>query len=60
MKKKTSVTENKEIQDLIKKIDDLQNDVRKLDNKLSEHIKFIDKVYEPLRSPISKIKNFFN
>ena len=60
MKKKTSVTENKEIQELIKKIDELQNDVRKLDNKLSEHIKFIDKVYEPLRSPISKIKNFFN
>ena len=60
MKKKTSVTENKEIQELIKKIDELQNDVRNLDNKLSEHIKFIDKVYEPLRSPISKIKNFFN
>ena len=60
MKKKTSVTENKEIQELIKKIDELQDDVRKLDSKLSEHIKFIDKVYEPLRSPISKIKNFFN
>ena len=60
MKKKTSVTENKEIRELIKKIDELQKDVRKLDNKLSEHIKFIDKVYEPLRSPISKIKNFFN
>ena len=60
MKKKTSVTDNKEIQELIKKIDELQNDVRNLDNKLSEHIKFIDKVYEPLRSPISKIKNFFN
>ena len=60
MKKKTSIVENKEIEELIKKIDELQNDVRNLDNKLSEHIKFIDKVYEPLRSPISKIKNFFN
>ena len=60
MKKNTSVIENKEIEELVKKIDELQNDVRKLDNKLSEHIKFIDKVYEPLRSPISKIKNFFN
>ena len=60
MKKNTSVIENKEIEELIKKIDELQNDVRNLDNKLSEHIKFIDKVYEPLRSPISKIKNFFN
>lgn len=60
MKKNTSVIENKEIEKLVKKIDELQNDVRNLDNKLSEHIKFIDKVYEPLRSPISKIKNFFN
>ena len=60
MKKKTSIVEHKEIEELIKKIDELQNDVRNLDNKLSEHIKFIDKVYEPLRSPISKIKNFFN
>ena len=60
MKKKTSVIENKEIEELIKKIDEVQNDVRNLDKKLSEHIKFIDKVYEPLRSPISKIKNFFN
>jgi uncharacterized coiled-coil DUF342 family protein len=60
MKKNTSVIENKEIEELVKKIDELQNDVRNLDNKLSEHIKFIDKVYEPLRSPISKIKNFFN
>ena len=60
MKKNTSVIENKEIEELVKKIDELQNDVRNLDNKLSEHIKFLDKVYEPLRSPISKIKNFFN
>ena len=60
MKKKTSTIENKDMEELIKKIDELQNDVRNLDNKLSEHIKFIDKVYEPLRSPISKIKNFFN
>ena len=60
MKKNTSVIENKEIEELVKKIDELQNDVRNLDNKLSEHIKFIDKVYEPLRSPMSKIKNFFN
>ena len=60
MKKKTSVIENKEIEELIKKNNEVQNDVRNLDKKLSEHIKFIDKVYEPLRSPISKIKNFFN
>ena len=52
--------ENKDLEKLIKKFDELKIDVRNLDNKLSDHIKFIDKVYEPLRSPISKIKNFFN
>ncbi len=41
------------------KIDKLQRSVNKLEKKLSDHIKFIDKVYEPLRNPISKIKNFF-
>ena len=44
---------------LEEKIDKLQNSVTKLEKKLSNHIEFIDKVYEPLRSPISKIKNFF-
>ena len=41
------------------KIDKLQRSVNKLEKKLSDHIKFIDKGYEPLRNPISKIKNFF-
>ena len=41
------------------KIDKLQRSVNKLEKTLSDHIKFIDKVYEPLRNPISKIKNFF-
>tara|TARA_B100000989_G_C19289210_1_gene363634 strand:- start:369 stop:551 length:183 start_codon:yes stop_codon:yes gene_type:complete len=49
-----------EIKDLNKKVDDLQKSLDLLNKKLSDHIKFIDKVYEPLRSPISKIKNFFN
>ena len=52
----------KKINDLDKledKIDKLQRSVNKLEKKLSDHIKFIDKVYEPLRNPISKIKNFF-
>lgn len=44
---------------LEEKIDKLQNSVTKLEKKLSNHIEFIDRVYEPLRSPISKIKNFF-
>ncbi len=41
------------------KIDKLQRSVNKLEKKLSDHIEFIDRVYEPLRNPISKIKNFF-
>ena len=52
----------KKINDLDKledKIDKLQRSVNKLEKRLSDHIKFIDKVYEPLRNPISKIKNFF-
>ena len=49
------VTENLE-----KKIDKLQNSISKLESKLDDHISFIEKVYEPLRTPISKIKNFFN
>ena len=46
-----------QIQRLEEKIDKLQRSISKLE-KLSSHIEFIDRVYEPLRSPISKIKNF--
>ncbi len=48
-----------QIQRLEEKIDKLQRSISKLEKKLSSHIEFIDRVYEPLRSPISKIKNFF-
>ena len=41
------------------KIDRLQRSITKLEKKLTDHIAFIDRVYEPLRNPISKIKNFF-
>ena len=41
------------------KIDRLQKSITKLEKKLTDHIAFIDRVYEPLRNPISKIKNFF-
>ncbi len=41
------------------KIDKLQRSVTRLEKTLSDHIEFIDRVYEPLRNPISKIKNFF-
>ncbi len=55
--KKTN--ELNKVQKLEEKIDKLQRSVDKLEKKLSDHIKFIDRVYEPLRNPISKIKNFF-
>ena len=48
-----------QIQRLEEKIDKLQRSISKLEKKLSSHIEFIDRVYEPLRNPISKIKNFF-
>ena len=54
-----SDTEHKKIEALEAKIDKLQDSVTRLEKKLSNHIEFIDKVYEPLRNPISKIKNFF-
>ncbi len=47
------------IERLEAKIDRLQRSLTKLEKKLSNHIEFIDRVYEPLRNPISKIKNFF-
>ncbi len=53
------INEPNKVQKLEEKIDKLQRSVDKLEKKLSDHIKFIDRVYEPLRNPISKIKNFF-
>ena len=50
---------NQKIQKLEDKIDKLQKSMTSLERKLSSHIEFIDRVYEHLRSPISKIKNFF-
>ena len=56
MKNEYSSNDLKKLED---KIDKLQKSVNKLEKKLCNHIEFIDRVYEPLRSPISKIKNFF-
>jgi len=46
----------KDIKQLIEKIDTLQASVDKLDEKLTKHIGFIDTTYEGLRSPISAAK----
>tara|TARA_E500000318_G_scaffold63037_2_gene58360 strand:- start:279 stop:455 length:177 start_codon:yes stop_codon:yes gene_type:complete len=44
---------------LEKKIDDLQLSVNEMDNKLSQHIQFIDKTYEGLKNPIKTVTGFF-
>tara|TARA_B100001093_G_C26237315_1_gene762818 strand:- start:201 stop:383 length:183 start_codon:yes stop_codon:yes gene_type:complete len=59
MKKKDAPQTELKLEQIEKKIDNLSKSIVNLDNKLSKHIKFIDRVYEPLRNPISKIKNFF-
>ena len=59
MKKDNFTQKDIELKKIEEKIDELHASITKLDKKLSEHIKFIDRVYEPLRNPISKIKNFF-
>ena len=60
MKKKNNISIDEKLQELSNKVERLRKSIDVLDQKLSDHIKFIDKVYEPLRNPISKIKNFFN
>ncbi|MEK9699188.1 MAG: hypothetical protein VW270_25650 [Candidatus Poseidoniales archaeon] len=47
------------IQQLEQKIDDLQASMDKMDAKLTKHIKFIDKTYEGLKSPIKTVTGFF-
>jgi uncharacterized protein YaaN involved in tellurite resistance len=47
------------IKDLETKIDQLQSKVDKMDAKLTKHIKFIDKTYEGLKSPIKTVTGFF-
>ena len=56
MKKDSNLEQIKALEE---KIDRLQRSVSRLEKKLTSHIDVIDRVYEPLRSPISKIKNFF-
>ncbi len=60
MNKAIKNKKNTDIQRIEDKIDKLQESVTKLEIKLSEHIEFIDRVYEPLRNPISKVKKFFS
>ncbi len=59
MKKNSNLSEQ-DLKRLEQRIDKLQISIDQLNGQLNEHIKFIERVYEPLRNPISKIKNFFN
>ena len=54
-----NTNQSDQIKVLEAKIYRLQRSITKLEKKLTDHIAFIDRVYEPLRNPISKIKNFF-
>lgn len=58
--KKNEPNVNVKLKELEKKIDNLQTSLDQLNSTLHKHIDLIEKVYESLRSPISKIKNFFN
>jgi|TARA_B100000927_G_scaffold276427_1_gene257196 peptidoglycan hydrolase CwlO-like protein len=49
---------SKEIKELEKKIDKLQETVERLENKLNKHIDFIDDTYEGLRNPINAAKKW--
>ena len=45
--------------DQLNQIDQLQSKVDKMDVKLTKHIKFTDRTYEGLKSPIKTVTGFF-
>ena len=57
--KKTELPEDLRLKRIENKIDKLQLSLDKLDSKLNDHITFIEKVYQRLKSPISNIRNIF-
>jgi peptidoglycan hydrolase CwlO-like protein len=48
----------KELEELNKKIDKLQNTVDKLAQSLYKHIKFIDSTYDGLKNPIEAARKW--
>tara|TARA_B100000900_G_scaffold263421_1_gene224709 strand:- start:400 stop:564 length:165 start_codon:yes stop_codon:yes gene_type:complete len=48
----------KELEELNKKIDKLQNTVDKLSQSLYKHIKFIDSTYDGLKNPIEAARKW--
>tara|TARA_B100001027_G_scaffold210990_1_gene178723 strand:+ start:686 stop:865 length:180 start_codon:yes stop_codon:yes gene_type:complete len=57
--KKSELPEDLRLKRIENKIDKLQLSIDKLDSKLNDHITFIEKVYQRLKSPISNIRNIF-
>tara|TARA_B100000989_G_C19517942_1_gene462650 strand:+ start:1049 stop:1228 length:180 start_codon:yes stop_codon:yes gene_type:complete len=57
--KKSELPEDLRLKRIENKIDKLQLSIDKLDIKLNDHITFIEKVYQRLKSPISNIRNIF-
>lgn len=57
--KKTELVDDLRLKRIENKIDKLQLSIDKLDLKLNDHISFIEKVYQRLKSPISNIRNIF-
>ena len=52
------VMTKKELEELHKKIDKLQNTVDKLAQSLYKHIKFIDSTYDGLKNPIEAARKW--
>ena len=50
---------DKEIKSLKKEIKELKKIITDLDNKLSSHITFIEKIYGPLQKSNEKFKRYF-
>jgi archaellum component FlaC len=51
---------NKEVSKLSKEVSDISRQLVEMNNKLDKHIQFIETVYESLRNPIRRVKNWFS
>ena len=54
---KKAMADNKKV--FLKEMKELNDKIDKLDQRLSKHIDFIERVYAPLSSSIDKFKKFF-
>jgi hypothetical protein len=54
---KKAMADNKKV--FLKEMQQLNKKIDSMDNRLSKHIDFIEKVYMPLQNSIDKFKKFF-